>query len=181
MPATINLPGRQVRSRCRTACSLQGFLKQVLECPDLRVQAALVTRCFVLVHQAFSSHGIEHRNRRSVGVRGGRLVAGVNRCNNTLNVSTHHRPHAGVTGTSCFRLTGAFFCLGGVRQVSLLEKLKIQPNSIVRAQSVVNQSGNDKRLKMAYGHAYGNNSSGLVQPGHRPARFCAYRHAGALQ
>lgn len=116
------------------------FLKR----SNLSVQTALVTRCFVLVYQAFSGHRIKNRYCRRVGFRRGTLITGVDRCNYTFNMSSHHRAHTCVAGTSCFRLTSTFFCLGGVRQVSLLEnseieKLQIQPNSIVRAQSLVNQ------------------------------------------
>lgn len=131
--------------------SIRKFLKR----SNLGVQSALVTRCLVLVYQAFSSHCIKNRHSRSVGIRRGSFITGVNRCNNTLNMSSHHRAHTCVAGTSCFRLTSTFFCLGGVRQVSLLEnseieKLQIQPNSIVRAQSLVNQRNAPALHNMAY-------------------------------
>ena len=134
MPATSN---RQF-VRAQQYNGLQ--LTAVLECLNPGIQPALVASCFILVHQALSGHAVEYWNRSCIGRRCRGLVASINCRYNTLNVGTHHRTHASVSGTSCFCLTSAFFRLGGVRQVVLLEKLKIQPNSIVRALSVVNRS-----------------------------------------
>lgn len=118
---------------------------RLLKCLYLSVQAAFVSRCLVLVYQAFSGHAVQHRNRCRIGFRCSSFVAAANSSHNTLYVSTHHRTHTGIAGTSVFCLTSTFFRLGGVRQVVLLgkvkEKLEIQPNSIVRALSVVNQCG----------------------------------------
>ena len=108
---------------------------------NLLVQSAFVACRFVLVNQAFSGHAVEYGHCRRVGCRCCRLVAGRNRCYDTLDVCAHHRPHTRIASASCFRLTSTFFRLGGVRQVSLLEKLKIQPNSIDRAIAVVNRFG----------------------------------------
>lgn len=116
-----------------------------LKCLYLGVQAAFVSRGLVLVHQTFSSHAVQNRNRCGVSFRSSRFVATANSRHNTLHMSTHHRAHTSVAGTSVFCLTSTFFRLGGVRQVVLLGKVKekseIQPNSIVRALSVVNQCG----------------------------------------
>ena len=172
MPATIEAYGRP--GRPALLCCLENRLQGA----NLSVQTALVTRCLVLVYQAFSGHGIEYRNRGGVGVRRGSFVTRVNRCDNTLNMSTHHRTHAGVAGTSCFRLTSTFFCLGGVRQVSLLkklkiEKLKIQPNSIVRALTVVNQSIGCRSQNGANTCALAIKTGSVVQADTWPAEYFA--------
>lgn len=138
MPATIEAYGRP--GRPALLCCLENRLQGA----NLSVQTALISRCLVLVYQAFSGHGIEYRNRGGVGVRRGSFVTRVYRCDNTLNMSTHHRTHAGVAGTSCFRLTSTFLRLGGVCQLFLLGKvvngkLKIQPSSIVRGSVFVNR------------------------------------------
>jgi len=146
MPATTDVSDRELVSRlCRPALLFlfQGFLQSA----NLSVQSAFVTRRLVLMHQAFSGHRIQHRNCSGISIRRSCFIARVNRRHYTLDVSAHHRTHASVAGTSCFRLR-----LGGIRQVSLLKKLKIQPNSIVRALSVVNQSGNDQNGNIAYLH-----------------------------
>ena len=122
---------------------------------NLSVQPALVTRSLVLVHQAFSGHAVEYRNCCCVGFRRSSFVTAADGCHNSLHMSSHHRPHTGVAGASCFCLTSTFFRLGGVRQVVLLgklkEKLEIQPNSIVRAHSIVNQTVGVSASKSASG------------------------------
>ena len=121
----------------------------LLQCLNTGVQPALVTRGFIFVHQAFSGHAVEHRNCSRVSRRCSFFVTRTNRCNNALNMCTHHRTHTSVAGSSCFCLTSTLFCLRGVRQLFLLEKLKIQPNSIVRALSVVNQNPGSVRADLA--------------------------------
>ena len=175
MPVTIDRFGisrlRKPALLYRLCCCFRGCLK----CPNLRVQTAFVTRGLVLVHQAFSRHRIQHRNCRGIGSRSGSFITRVNRCNYTLDLSTHHGTHASVAGTSCFRLTSTFFCLGGVRQVSLLKKLKIQPNSIVRGLSVVNQSGSNQNQNRAYLQALARDF-GAIKP--IDARQAAYFASG---
>jgi len=105
----------------------------------LRVQTALVASCLIFVHQAFSGHVVEHRYCRRVGVRCCGFVTCCNCRHHTLNVGTHHRALTGIAGASAFRLTRAFLSLGRIRQDNLLEKLKIQPNSIVRGRPIVNR------------------------------------------
>ncbi len=111
------------------------FLKRLY----LRVQTAFVSRSFVLVNVAFSRHAIEHRYRCRVGISCCCFITSRNSANHSLHMCTHHRTHTSVSSTSCFRLTGAFFGLEGIRQVSLLEELQMQQSSIVRAHSVVNR------------------------------------------
>ena len=185
MPATIDRFGisrlRKPALLYRLCCCFRGCLK----CPNLRVQTAFVTRCLVLVHQAFSRHRIQHRNCRGIGSRSGSFITRVNRCNYTLDLSTHHGTHASVAGTSCFRLTSTFFCLGGVRQVSLLkklkiEKLKIQPNSIVRALTVVNQSIGCRSQNGANTCALAIKTGSVVQADTWPAEYFAVCRPGAL-
>ncbi len=111
------------------------FLKRLY----LRVQTTFISCGFVLVNVAFSRHAIEHRHCRRVGISGRCFIASSNSANHSLYMCTHHRTHTCVSSTSCFRLTGAFFGLEGIRQVSLLEELQMQQSSIVRAHSVVNR------------------------------------------
>jgi len=156
MPATIDVCSRALLNRpgCKQPLldqpgmpALLCRVRDKLQSANLSVQTTLVARRFVFVHQTFSGHGIEHWNRSGVSIRRSSFIAGINCRHNSLNMGTHHRAHTGVAGTSGFRLTSTFFRLGGIRQVSLLEKLKIQPNSIVRALTVVNQSGRNQNWK----------------------------------
>jgi len=112
---------------------------QVLQRLYLCVQTALVPCRFVFVHQALTRHTIKNRYGRLVCIARRLLVASFNRANHTFYVSTHHRAHTHIAGTSVFCLAGTFFCLGRVRQVSLQKESKIEPGSIVRDLSVVNR------------------------------------------
>ena len=118
----------------------------LLQCLNTGVQPTLVTRRFIFVHQAFSGHAVEHGDCSCISRRRGLFVTRTNCRHNTLNMGTHHRTHTGVAGSSCFCLTSTLFCLRGIRQLFLLEKLKIQPHSIVRAPSLVNQNSDHPHL-----------------------------------
>ncbi len=134
-----------INNATRSAAVIVGMLFRVrqkiqsLQCAYLGVETAFVARRLVLVHQTFTGHAIENRHGSRVGFRCGSFIARGNCTNHSLHMSTHHRAHTSVTGTSCFRLTSAFFGLGGVRQETLLKKVKIQPNSIVRGYHIVNR------------------------------------------
>ncbi len=111
----------------------------LLQCAYLSVQTALVSSSFVLVNVAFTRHAIKHRYRCRVGLSRCCFIASGDRTNDPLHMCSHHGTHSCVSCASCFRLTGAFFGLEGIRQVSLLEELQMQQSSIVRAHSVVNR------------------------------------------
>ncbi len=105
------------------------------------VQSAFVSCCLIFMHKTFSGHAVKHRNSCGIGFRRGSFITGTNCCNNSLDVSTHHRTHTRVTGPSGLCLSSTFFRLRGVRQLCLLGKLEIQPNSIVGGPAIVNRSG----------------------------------------
>ncbi len=80
------------------------------ECFHSLVQAALVTRCFVLGHNAFVDHAVDHRYSIFVGYRRSVLVAGIARLFDVLDLGTHKRTHAHIVLSGLLRLAGAFSC-----------------------------------------------------------------------
>src|SRR5690606_436163 len=83
-----------------------------LERLDMGVQTALVTRGLVLVDQATAAEPVKQRLSGHEGGFGSGDVVGVQRLDDFLDGSAHHRARAGVTGATDLGLTGAL--LGGL-------------------------------------------------------------------
>jgi len=108
-------PGANFSATKKTA-SRRFFCIRVLrylsngECFDSLVQAALVTCSFVLGHNAFVDHTVDHRHSLFIGGRCCVLVAGITCLNNVLDLGAHKRTHAHVVLAGLFRLAGALSC-----------------------------------------------------------------------
>jgi hypothetical protein len=90
------------------------------QCLDLRVQAALVPRCLVLVNDALVGHAVDDRHRLGVGRFRLLRVAGLDGGDDALDVGAHEGTQARVVRAALLGLAGALARLGGVGHVGLL-------------------------------------------------------------
>jgi len=74
------------------------------------VQTALVTRSFVLGHDAFINHTVDYWNSILVGRCCSVFVAGITGLNDVLDFGAHKRTLAHIVLTGLFRRAGAFSC-----------------------------------------------------------------------
>jgi hypothetical protein len=74
------------------------------------VQTVLVTRRFVLGHDAFIDHTVDHWNSILVGRCCSVFVAGITGLYDGLDFGAHKGPLAHIVLTGLFRCAGAFSC-----------------------------------------------------------------------